>query len=71
MTIPINTVMQEFRFDPEASARIAAVVQNYPMSLADCAELLEWAAPLCRLLTVDGFINRMTDVNRFYATHME
>jgi len=46
--------MTEFEFAPEAARRIEKVVQNYPLSLDDCADLLEIVAPLAGALTAGG-----------------
>ena len=51
--------MTEFEFDKASADRIEKVVQNYPMSLKDCADVLEFIAPLCTIYTAEGFINRL------------
>jgi len=44
----------EFEFDPVSASRIEQVVRQYPLSLQNCAELLEAVAPLAGVLTADG-----------------
>lgn len=47
--------MKEFEFDPDALNRIAKVIYQHPLSLRDCADILEIAAPMCTVMTVSGF----------------
>lgn len=54
--------MDEFEFDKASADRIAKIVQMYPMSLLDCANVLEVVAPLCAVWTPEGFIKRINDV---------
>ena len=56
--------MNEFEFDKENADRIANVVQMYPMSLSDCADILETVAPLCAMWTPEGFLKRIHGVFR-------
>lgn len=51
--------MTEFEFDKSSADRIEKVVQNYPMSLEQCADVLEFVAPLCTVFTTEGFINKL------------
>lgn len=56
--------LKEFTFDPPAAQRIAQVVEQYPMSLENCADVLEAVAPYCALFTTDGFIQRLRMIAR-------
>lgn len=51
--------MTEFEFDKESADRIEKVVQQHPMCLRDCANVLEFVAPLCTVFTPEGFINKL------------
>lgn len=53
--------MKEFEFDPEASNRIAKVIYQHPLSLRDCADILEIAAPICTVMTASGFKKFLND----------
>lgn len=44
----------EFEFDKASADRISKIVQMYPMSLSDCADILETVAPLCTMFTPEG-----------------
>jgi len=62
--------MDEFSFDEESAKRIANVIWNYPMSLEDCADVLEQIAPLCEIYTTKGFIQKLrTDLRRNVLTY--
>lgn len=50
--------MTELEFDKDSAYRIEKVVQQYPMALIDCANVLEFVAPLCTLFTTEGFIKK-------------
>lgn len=55
---------EEVEFDPEAMERIVNIVDHYPMSLRDCARIVEAAALLCQYKTSNGVImelNRLTE----------
>ena len=56
--------LKEFTFDPQAAQCIAQVVEQYPMSLEDCADVLEAVAQYCTLFTIDGFIQRLRMIAR-------
>lgn len=47
---------EEAEFDPESMKRIVNVIDHYPMSLHDCARIIESVALLCQDKTVDGVI---------------
>lgn len=51
--------MNEFEFDKAYADRITKIVQMYPMSLSDCADILETVAPLCAMWTPEGFLKRI------------
>ena len=51
--------MDDFLFDVDAAARIAKVVRMYPMTLENCADILEAVAPLCEVWTARGFLLRL------------
>lgn len=57
---------KEFEFDSGSAQRIADVIEEYPMSLQHCAEILELAAPLCTLLTESGFVGKLKEIERYY-----
>lgn len=57
--------LSEFEFDAKASDRISKVVQMYPISLEDCADILESVAPLCTLWTPEGFLKRIQSMFEF------
>lgn len=55
---------EEVEFDLEAMERIVNIVDHYPMSLRDCARIIEAAALLCQHKTSNGVImelNRLTE----------
>lgn len=55
---------EEVEFDPEAMEWIVNIVDHYPMSLRDCARIIEAAALLCQHKTSNGVImelNRLTE----------
>lgn len=54
--------MDEFEFDKESANRIANVVQMYPISLQDCANVLEAVAPFCATWTPEGFIKKINNI---------
>ncbi len=54
--------MSEFEFDPTAATRIEQVVRLYPLSLKDCADLLEIIAPLVDILSADGARNFLQEI---------
>ena len=56
--------LKEFTFDTPAAQRIAQVVEQYPMSLENCADVLEAVALYCTLFTTDGFIQRLHVIAR-------
>lgn len=51
--------LNEFTFDPEASQRIARVVEQNAMTLEHCADVLEAIGPYCTALTTQGFLQRL------------
>lgn len=63
--------MNEFEFDKESANRISKVVQMYPMSLSDCADILETVAPLCSIWTPKGFKQRIHDVFPYASNFTE
>ncbi len=46
--------MSESDFDKQSADRIEKVINNYPMSLETCADILELVAPLCEFWTAEG-----------------
>lgn len=52
----------EFEFDKASADRISKIVQMYPMSLSDCADILETVAPLCTMFTPEGFRKIIDDM---------
>ena len=54
--------MTEFEFDKESADRIEKVIQQNPMSLQDCADILELAAPLCTVFSCECFKNKLKTV---------
>lgn len=54
----------EFRFDPDSAQRILKAMQNYPICLKDCADIIETVAPLCGLFTKDGFLKRLEEITK-------
>ena len=57
---------KEFEFDPVSAQRIADVVEQHPMSLQHCADILEIAAPLCTLLTARGLMGKLREIESYY-----
>lgn len=58
---------EEVEFDPESMKRIVNVIDRYPMSLHDCADVIEFIAPLCRYFTTNGAINKLTNLIKQYG----
>ncbi len=48
--------MSEFDFDKQSADRIEKVINNYPMNLKSCADILELVAPLCKFWTAEGLL---------------
>ena len=57
---------EEVEFDPESMKRIVNVIDHYPISLQDCARIIEAAALLCRHKTPNGVI---TELNKLTAQY--
>ncbi len=54
--------MQEFMFDPESAKRIVDTIYHHAMSLKDCAQLIEMAAPFYDRMTSDGVVAAIRDM---------
>lgn len=50
-TIVLPSWLDEFAFDPDSAQRIANLIQNYPLSLKDCADIIETVASWCDMYT--------------------
>ena len=53
----------EYKFDPKAAERIDRVVNSYPMTLCDCASILEVVAPLTSLMPADDLIRYLKSIS--------
>lgn len=58
---------EEVEFDPEAMERIVNIVDHYPMSLRDCARIIEAAALLCQHKTSNGVIMELNRLSEQYG----
>ena len=58
---------EEVEFDPEAIKRIVNIVDHYPMSLRDCARIIEAAALLCQHKTSNGVIAELNKLTKQYG----
>lgn len=56
-------LIQWFDFYPEATKKIAEVVEHYPISLNQCAEALELIAPYIGTYTFEGFKCRLKNLD--------
>ena len=54
--------MQEFMSDPESVKRIVDTVYHHAMSLKDCAQLIEMAAPFYDRMASDGVVAAIKDM---------
>lgn len=61
----------EFYLDPEAADRISKVVEENPMCLSDCADVLEAVAPFCTMWTTSGFLRRLREVLQLYESFID
>mgnify|MGYP007007367267 CR=1 FL=1 len=55
--------LKEAKFDTQSMERIVSVINHYPMSLCDCANIIEAVAPLCRHKTSEGVIAELNQIN--------
>ena len=54
---------EEYKFDPDAAERIVRVVNSYPMTLSDCASILEAVTPLTSLMPADDLIRYLKSIS--------
>lgn len=55
-----------FESDPDSTNRIINTLYYHPLSLKDCADILEIIAPLCTLYTKEGFLHHLMGSRPFY-----
>lgn len=60
------SLKNECEFDPKSAQRIANVIEWHPMSLRNCADILEFIAPLCTIFTTDGCIHKIAETFNLY-----
>lgn len=53
---------KEFEFDCDSAQRITDVIEEHPMSLKHCADILEAVAPICTMLTTGGCLARINEI---------
>lgn len=58
---------EEIEFDSTSMKRIINVIDNYPMSLHDCARIIESVALLCQAKTTDGVIVELDNLTKQYG----
>lgn len=54
---------EEYNLDTEAGDRITRVINAYPMSLSDCASILEAVAPLTHVMPADDIIRYLQSIS--------
>ena len=58
---------EEVEFAPEAMEQIVNIIDHYPMTLYDCARIIEAAAPLCQYKTSNGVIMELNKLTEQYG----
>lgn len=58
---------EEIEIDPKSMERIVNVIDHYPMSLCDCAKIIEASALLCRHKTPNGVIAELNKLTEQYG----